>query len=78
MTTLPEKPTKGKSFDCMAFKRAAQAEIYQQIKGMTHEQEIAYFRKAAANGPLAKFWSRSTASAAPNPADHPVPRRRSA
>jgi hypothetical protein len=46
----------GKSFDCVEFKRQAQAEIYQEIKGLTPEEEIEYFRRQVAAGPFAKLW----------------------
>ena len=46
----------GKGFDCIEFKRKAQAEIYGKIKGLSPEEEIAYFRRRAATGPLGKFW----------------------
>ena len=45
-----------KGFDCIAFKRQAQAEIYEEIKGLSPEEEIAYFRRRAATGPLGKLW----------------------
>jgi hypothetical protein len=45
-----------KRFDCIAFKRQAQAEIYEEIKGLSPEEEIAYFRRRAANGPLGELW----------------------
>jgi len=48
------KPKRG--FDCVGFKRKAQAEIYQQIKGLSPEKEIEYFRQWTAKGPLAKWW----------------------
>ena len=48
------RPAKG--FDCIAFKRHAQAEIYEDIKGLSPEEEIAYFRRRAATGPLGKLW----------------------
>jgi hypothetical protein len=48
------RPAKG--FDCIAFKRKAQAEIYEEIKGLSPEEEIAYFRRQAAAGPLGKLW----------------------
>ena len=48
------RPTK--RFDCIAFKRQAQAEIYEEIKGLSREEEIAYFRRRAATGPLGNFW----------------------
>ena len=45
-----------KSFDCIAFKRQAQAQIYKEIKGLSPKEEIAYFRRQAATGPLGNFW----------------------
>jgi hypothetical protein len=45
-----------KDFDSIAFKRQAQAEIYEEIKGLSPEEELAYFRRHAAVGPLAKLW----------------------
>lgn len=47
-----------KDFDCIAFKRAAQEKIYEQIKGMTSAEEIAWFRQRVENGPLGEWWSR--------------------
>lgn len=32
-----------KTFDCIAFKQAAQLQIYEEIKGLSREEEIAYF-----------------------------------
>jgi hypothetical protein len=55
-----------KGFDCIAFKRQAQAEIYREIRGLSAGQEIEYFRQWAAKGPLGEWWkslerrSRST------------------
>jgi hypothetical protein len=43
-------------FDCVEFKRRAQAEIHAEIKGMTHEEEIAYFRKRADEGWIGEWW----------------------
>jgi hypothetical protein len=57
-----------RGFDCVGFKRKVQAEIYQEIKGLSAEEEIEYFRRWAAKGPLGKWWKalesrwRSTAS----------------
>ena len=48
------RPEKG--FDCIEFKRQAQAEIYQEIKGLSPEKQIEYFRRRAAHGPLGKWW----------------------
>lgn len=46
----------GKGFDCIEFKRQAQAEIYQEIKGLSPEEEIEYFRRQVTAGPFAKLW----------------------
>lgn len=45
-----------KKFDCVEMKRQAQAKIYEETEDMTAEQRIAYFRKAAEEGPLAEWW----------------------
>jgi len=45
-----------KAFDCIRFKRKVQAEIYEEIKGLSPEDEIEYFRQRAATGPLGKWW----------------------
>ena len=45
-----------KTFDCIGFKRKVQAEIYEEIKGLSPEDEIEYFRRRAATGPLGKWW----------------------
>jgi hypothetical protein len=45
-----------KTFDCIEFKRRVQAEIYEDIKGLSPEEEIAYFQREVATGPLGTFW----------------------
>ncbi len=50
-----------KAFDCIAFKRQAQAEIYEQIKDLTPAQQVRYFSTAAHAGPFAKFWRSADA-----------------
>ncbi|MGO9273383.1 MAG: hypothetical protein ACLQOO_24620 [Terriglobia bacterium] len=45
-----------KSFDCVGFKRKVQAEIYEEIKGLSPEEEIEYFRRTAADGALGQWW----------------------
>ena len=47
--------TTEKSFDCLAFKWKVQAEIYQEIKDQTREQQIEYFRHHAQTGPFAEL-----------------------
>ncbi len=46
-----------KGFDCVEFKRQAQARIYERIKDLSPEEEIEYFRKAAEEGPLSEWWN---------------------
>jgi hypothetical protein len=50
-----------KPFDCVGFKRRAQARIFRKIKGLTAEQEFAYFDKATRTGPFAQLWSELVA-----------------
>lgn len=73
---MSRKPVK-KSFDCLAFKRQVQGEIYEDIKNMTNEEQREYFRKRAESGPLGKWWKKvkrlSEQGAGPK-----TPRRRTA
>lgn len=46
----PEK--KKKKFDCLAIKERIQREIYDEIKDLTPEEEVEYFRKKAKSSPL--------------------------
>jgi hypothetical protein len=48
-----------KKFDCVEFKRQAQARIYERIKNLTPDEEIEYFRKAAETGPFGDWWRRT-------------------
>ncbi len=45
-----------KNFDCVEFKRQAQARIYERIKDLSPEEEVEYFRKAAEEGSLGDWW----------------------
>jgi hypothetical protein len=45
-----------KDFDCIGFKRKVQAEIYEEIRGLSPEEQIEYFRRRAADGPLGRWW----------------------
>ena len=47
-----------KSFDCLAYKERIQLEVYEDIKGMSFEEERAYFRRRAEQGPLGQWWKR--------------------
>jgi len=64
---------RSKRFDCIEFKRRSQERIFKDIRHLTAEEEVAYFRKQAISGPFAELWekiqrtskprrSRSTAS----------------
>jgi hypothetical protein len=48
--------TNEKDFNCLDFKRRVQLEIDEDIQGMTHEQERAYFQEQAESGPLGDWW----------------------
>ena len=48
----------GKRFDCVAYKRKVQQEIYEEIKGLTPAEQIAYFNRHAETGPLAEWWRK--------------------
>jgi hypothetical protein len=47
-----------KTFDCIAFKRTAQLQIYEEIKDLSREEEIAYFHNKAETGPFREWWLR--------------------
>jgi hypothetical protein len=53
--TKRKKPAK-RYLDCVAMKRRIQAKIYHEIKDMTREQELAYWRKGAERGPWGDWW----------------------
>ncbi len=48
--------TKKKTFDCLEFKRRTQARIYEEIRDMTLDEQLEYFRIRAENGPLGEWW----------------------
>ena len=56
-----------KDFDCIEFKRQTQARIYERIKGLSPEEEIEYFRKAADEGSLGQWWKAIKTHAVPGP-----------
>jgi len=45
-----------KAFDCLAYKERVQEEIYGEIKGLTPQQQIAYYNHSSETGPLATWW----------------------
>jgi hypothetical protein len=48
-----------KKFDCVGFKRQAQEKIYEDTKGMTATEEIAYYRNKAQSSVFAHLWKGS-------------------
>jgi len=64
---MKKKDGASKSFDCVEFKRQAQRRIYRDIKGMTPEQEIAYFEKHAEEGKLGDWWTQIKAAGHTSP-----------
>lgn len=42
--------------DALELKRRAQARIHAEIKGLSHEEEIEYFRRSVDEGPLGEWW----------------------
>jgi hypothetical protein len=59
---MPQTKKIEKTFDCVEFKRRVQSEIYDDIKGMTFEQEQAYFERRASTGKLGEWWKRIKAA----------------
>jgi hypothetical protein len=49
--------------DCIAMKRKAQERIYQQTRGLSGAEQIAYFEKRAEEGKLGGWWKRVKARA---------------
>ena len=58
MTPKPKPET----FDCVEFKRQAQEKIYEEIKDLSIAEQLEYFRRKAASGPLGSWWSNLVAS----------------
>lgn len=56
MTNRPSK----KEFDCIAVKREAQAQIYEEIKDQPPEQEIEYFRRAIETSRIRQWWETAS------------------
>ena len=39
-------------FDCLEYKRRAQAEIYEEIKDLSRAEQVEYFHRRAQSGPF--------------------------
>ena len=44
-----------KAFDCVEFRRKVQAEIFEEIRGLTHQEQIDYFNQQAQCGRIGKW-----------------------
>ena len=53
-----------KDFDAVAFKLRVQAQVSEEIKNLTPEEEIAYYCESAKSGPLADWWRSAQRSRA--------------
>jgi len=49
---------KAKKFDCVEMKNKIQAKIYEEIKDMTPEEEIAYRRKKLESGSMGDLYKK--------------------
>lgn len=49
---------KTKKFDCVEMKNKIQAKIYEEIKDMSPQEEIAYRRKKLESGSMAEFYKK--------------------
>ena len=56
MSELKFEPIEG--FDCVAFKRKAQEQIYQETKDMTPEQYLEYVHRSVQEGEMGEIWRR--------------------
>jgi len=45
-------------FDCVAFKRKAQEEIYQETKDMTPRQYLEYIHRQVREGEMGEIWRK--------------------
>ena len=68
---------KKKTFDCIDFKRRFQTRIYEDIRGMTFEEEVTYFQRRAEQGNLGEWWRwvKAESAAVPSPTDQDVENR---
>ena len=51
-----------KPFDCVAFKRQAQAKIYDETRALSPAEQVVYFRQRAQTGALGRWWKAVSAT----------------
>jgi hypothetical protein len=56
---------KDKDFDCVEMKRRLQEQMYEETKGMTPEEYLAYIRQRIANSRFAYFLESEAETTAP-------------
>jgi type I site-specific restriction endonuclease len=64
MSTMKTKTEK--KFDCLAFKDRVQAEVHNEIRDMTVEEQVAYYNRAARTGALSHLLHKA-ADSPPSP-----------
>jgi len=57
--------SKRKTFDCIEFKRQVQEEVFKEIEGKNHAEQIRYYKERAASGPLKDWWKSICSSSQP-------------
>jgi hypothetical protein len=50
------QPTASREFDCLAYKRQAQLEIYEETKNLSVQERIAYFHERAQSTLMSDWW----------------------
>lgn len=45
-----------KNFDCIAYKRNAQLKIYEEIRDLTPDEEVVYFKQSIVSSSLLDWW----------------------
>jgi hypothetical protein len=77
-TTRNRRSRKSKPFDCVEMKRRVQAKIHAEIRGLTREEELTYWREHAKRGPRGAEWReayRRATGSRPKPSSSPRRRR---
>lgn len=69
---MKSTPKTKKKFDCVESKRQAQERIYEETKGMSHQEEIAYFEHNAMSGPFGNLWRQIRQKAGKDAASDPA------
>ncbi len=65
-----------KTFDCVELKREIQQRVYEEKANLTHDQELAYYRRFVDGpSPVAEYFRRLKPSPAFQPASPPSDRR---